>query len=113
MTSTNGVVNKEKSSGAKTEPCGTPVSQLRMVEAALPTLTVVDAVAALDPKEDISSAVKDMQRRLEEIGVHASYPSNVKERESLRSASQSPAARKGTIHGTLSVIVNFTRRFGR
>ena len=53
-----------------------------------------DAAAVPDPKEDISSAVKDIQRRLEEMRVHAAYPSDVKEKESTRSASQSPTARR-------------------
>ena len=47
-----------------------------------------------DPKEDISSAVKDIQRRLEEIRVHAAYSTEAKERVSPRSASQSPIARR-------------------
>ena len=56
-------------------------------------LTVVSAAAVPDPKEDISSAVKDIQRRFEEMRVHAAYSTEVKERVSPRSASQSPTAR--------------------
>ena len=46
-----------------------------------------DAAAVSDPKEDISSAVKDIQRRLEEMRVHAAYLTEAKERVS-------PTARK-------------------
>ena len=57
-------------------------------------LTVSDAAAVANPKEDISSVVKDIQRRLEEMRVHAAYSTEAKERVSPRSASQSPTARR-------------------
>ena len=49
-------------------------------------LTVADAVAEPDSNVDISSAVKDIQRRLEEMRVNAAYQSNSNE----RGRSQSP-----------------------
>ena len=49
-------------------------------------LAVADAAAEPDSNVDISSAVKDIQRRLEEMGVQAAYPSNNNERD----RSQSP-----------------------
>ena len=68
-------------------PCdGNDINSLRK------WLTVADAAAVPDPKEDISSAIKDIQRRLEEMRVHAAYSTEVKERVSPRSASQSPTA---------------------
>ena len=72
-------------------------------------LSVSDAAAVPDPKEDNSSVVKDIQRRLEEMRVHAAYPTDVKERVLPRSASQSPDGTQGTIRSALSVIVSFTR----
>ena len=39
-----------------------------------------DAAAVPDLKEDISKAVKDIQKRLEEMRVNAAYPAEVKER---------------------------------
>ena len=57
-------------------------------------LTVADAAAVPDPKEDISSVVKDIQRRLEEMRVNAAYQTEAKERVPPRSASQSPTARR-------------------
>ena len=53
-----------------------------------------DAASVPDPKENILSAVKDIQRRLEEMRVHAAYSTEAKERVSPRSASQSPIARR-------------------
>ena len=44
-------------------------------------LTVADAAAVPDPKDEISSVVKDIQKRLEEMRVHAAYPSMCQERE--------------------------------
>ena len=38
ITSPSGVVNSEKSSGPRTDPCDTPVSELRVVDIALPDL---------------------------------------------------------------------------
>ena len=55
-------------------------------------LTVSDAAAVPDVKEDISNVVKDIQKRLEEMRVNAAYPTEVKERMPPRSASQSPSA---------------------
>ena len=72
-------------------------------------LIVADAAAVPDPKEDISSAVKDIQKRLEEMRVHAAYPTDVKERVLPSSASQSPTAMQGTICVAIWVIVSFTR----
>ena len=57
-------------------------------------MTVADAAAVPDPKDEISSVVKDIQKSLEEMRVHAAYPSNGQERESLRSTSQSPTAHR-------------------
>ena len=57
-------------------------------------LTVADAAAVPDPKDEISSVVKDIQTRLEEMRVHKSYPSNGQGRESPRSTSQSPTAHR-------------------
>ena len=57
-------------------------------------LTVADAAAVPDPKDEISSVVKDIQKRLEKMRVHAEYPSNGQERESPSSASQSPTAHR-------------------
>ena len=54
--------------------------------------TVSDAAAVPDLKEDISKAVKDIQKRLEEMRVNTAYPAEVKERRPPRSASQSPSA---------------------
>ena len=39
MTSPSEVVRSEKSSEQRTDPCGTPVSELSVVDLALPTLT--------------------------------------------------------------------------
>ena len=41
-------------------------------------LTVPDAAAVPDLKEDISKAVKDIQKRLEEMRVNAAYPAEVR-----------------------------------
>ena len=57
-------------------------------------LTVADAAAIPDPEDEISSMVKDIQKRLEEMRVHAAYPSNGRGRESPRSKSQSPTAHR-------------------
>ena len=56
--------------------------------------TVADAAAVPDPKEEISSVIKDIQKRLEEMRIHAAYQSNGQGRESPRSTSQSPTARR-------------------
>ena len=48
-------------------------------------LTAADAAAEPDSKDDISSAVKYIQRRLEELRVHAAFPSNNSERSRSRS----------------------------
>ena len=45
-------------------------------------LTVADAAAVPDPKDAISPVVEDIQMRLEEMRVHAAYPSNGDGRES-------------------------------
>ena len=57
-------------------------------------LTVADAAAVPDPKDEISAVVKDSQKRLEEMRVHAAYPSNGQGRASPRSTSQSPTAHR-------------------
>ena len=44
-------------------------------------LTVAYAAAVPDPKDEISSVVKDIQKRLKEMRVHAAYPSNGQGRE--------------------------------
>ena len=67
-------------------------------------LTVADAAAEPDANVDISSAVKDIQRRLEEMRVHAAYPSNNNERDRSQSPrrvqftvpSRSPSASRDT-----------------
>ena len=51
-------------------------------------LTVSDAAAVPELKEDISNVVKDIQKRLGEMRVNAAYPTEVKERMQPRSASQ-------------------------
>ena len=57
-------------------------------------LTVANAAAISDPKEDISNVVKDIQKRLEEMRVNAAYQTELKERVPPRSASQSPSANR-------------------
>ena len=57
-------------------------------------LTVSDAAAIPHPTDEISSVVKDIQKRLVKMRVHAAYPSNGQGRESPRSTSQSPTAHR-------------------
>ena len=57
-------------------------------------LMVAVAAAVPDPKDEISSVVKDIQTRLEEMRVQAAYPSSGQGRESPRSTSQSPTAHR-------------------
>ena len=57
-------------------------------------LTIADAAAVPDPKDKISSVVKDIQKRPEKMRVHAAYPSNGQRRESPRSTSPSPTAHR-------------------
>ena len=66
--------------------------------------TVADAAAERDPNVDISSAVKDIQRRLEEMRIHAAYPSN-NERKVAFTA-------QGTIHSTFTITISFARHIG-
>ena len=57
-------------------------------------VNVADAAAAPDPKDEISAVVKDIQKRLEEMRVHAAYLSNGQGRESPMSTSHSPTAHR-------------------
>ena len=51
-------------------------------------LAVADAAAESDPNVDISSAVNNIQRRLEEMRVNVAYPSNKNERDRSQSPSK-------------------------
>ena len=57
-------------------------------------LTVADAAAVPDPKDEISLVIKDIQKLQGEMHVHAVYPLNCQGRESPRSTSQSPMAHR-------------------